>query len=42
MAFALLLAFIFLLGFKGQRATKRTYLLIGVAALVVSIWEYLA
>ena len=42
MAFAALLGFIFLLGLSGRRAGKGSYLAIAAAALVASIWEYLA
>jgi hypothetical protein len=42
MAFAAILAFIFLLGLSGRKVTKATYLLIGLAAVVASIYEYLA
>ena len=42
MAFAALLAFIFVLGLRGQPANRRTYLLIAAGALVASIWEYFA
>jgi hypothetical protein len=42
MAFAALLAFILLLGLTGRKATRGTYLAVAVAAIVASIWEYLA
>jgi hypothetical protein len=42
MAFAALLAFIFTLGLTGRRATKGTYILIAIAAVAASAWEYLA
>ena len=41
MAFAALIAFIFVLGLSGRRASKGTYVAIGVAALVASAWEFL-
>ena len=42
MAFAALLAFIFALGLSGHRATRGTYIAIGLAAMAASAWEYLA
>lgn len=42
MAFAALLAFIFVLGLRGREPTKGTYVVIGLAALAASAWEYLA
>jgi uncharacterized membrane protein YuzA (DUF378 family) len=42
MAFAALLAFIFVLGLSGRKATKVTYFLIGIAALIASVYEYLS
>jgi len=42
MVFAALVAFIFLLGLIGRFPDRRTYLAIAVAALVASLWEYLA
>jgi hypothetical protein len=42
MAFAVLLAFIFVLGLSGRRATRASYIAIGFAAVVASAWEYLA
>ena len=42
MAFAGVLAFIFLLGLSGRRPSKGTYVAIGLAALAASAWEYLA
>jgi hypothetical protein len=42
MAFAALLAFIFVLGLSGRKVTNGTYLLIGLAAVVASVYEYLA
>jgi hypothetical protein len=42
MAFAALLGFIFVLGLTGRRATRGTYLVIAAAAIVASVWEYLA
>lgn len=42
MAFAALLAFIFALGLSGRKATKRTYVAIGLAAVAASAWEYVS
>lgn len=42
MAFAALVAFILFLGLRGHQATRKTYLLIAGAAVVASVWEYLA
>ncbi len=42
MVFAALVVFIFLLGLIGRSPDRRTYLVLGVAALVASLWEYLA
>jgi hypothetical protein len=42
MVFAAVLAFIFLLGLSGRKPSKGAYFAIGVAALVASVWEYLA
>jgi hypothetical protein len=42
MAFGALLAFIFVLGLTGRKASKGTYLAIGAAALIASMWEYLS
>jgi hypothetical protein len=42
MAFAALLAFIFALGLSGQKATRGTYVLVALAAVAASAWEYLA
>jgi hypothetical protein len=41
MSFAALVAFIFVLGLRGRRATKGTYALVAAAAVAVSAWEYL-
>jgi len=41
MAFAALLAFIFLLGLAGRTPNRGTYLAIAVAALIAAVWEYL-
>jgi hypothetical protein len=41
MAFAALLAFIFVLGLRGGQPTRRTYIAIAVAAVAFSVWEYL-
>jgi hypothetical protein len=41
MAFAALVAFIFILGLSGRKATRGAYLTIAAAAIVASIWEYL-
>jgi hypothetical protein len=40
MAFAALLAFIFILGLTGKRPSRATYLAIAVAALAAAVWEY--
>jgi hypothetical protein len=42
MAFAGVLAFIFLLGLSGRKPTKGNYFAVVFAALVASVWEYLA
>jgi hypothetical protein len=42
MAFAALLAFIFVLGLSGHKATRGTYIVIALAAMAASVWEYLA
>lgn len=42
MAFAALLIFIFALGLSGRQATKGTFLAIGLAAVVASVWMYLS
>ena len=42
MAFAALLGFIFVLGLRGKKPTRGTYVAIGLAALAASIWEYLS
>jgi hypothetical protein len=42
MAFAALLAFIFALGLSGRKATRGTYVLVALAAVAASAWEYLA
>jgi hypothetical protein len=42
MAFAALVAFIFVLGLSGRKVTRGTYILIAVAAAAASAWEYLA
>lgn len=42
MAFVLLIAFIFVLGLSGRKATRDTYILIALAAVVASAWEYFA
>ncbi len=41
MAFAVLFAFIIVLGLTGRRATRATYLVIAAAAIAASVWEYL-
>jgi hypothetical protein len=41
MAFAALVAFIFLLGLTGRKPTRGTYLAVAAAAVAASIWEYL-
>ena len=41
MAFAGVLAFIFLLGLSGRKPTRGTYFAVAVAALGASVWEYL-
>jgi hypothetical protein len=40
MAFAAVLAFIFLLGFAGEKPGRRAYFLIALAALAAAVWEY--
>jgi hypothetical protein len=42
MAFAAVLALIFVLGLSGRRPTRGTYLVIGLAAAAASAWDYLA
>ena len=42
MAFALVLAFVLFLGVLGEKPGKRAYVLVGMAALVVSAWEYMS
>ncbi|HVC76721.1 MAG TPA: hypothetical protein VND96_09420 [Candidatus Micrarchaeaceae archaeon] len=42
MAFGALLAFIFALGLSGRKATRGTFVAIGVAAVVASVWVYLS
>ncbi len=42
MAFAALIAFIFVLGLTGRKATRGTYIVIALAAVAASAWEYLA
>jgi hypothetical protein len=42
MAFALVVAFIFVLGLGGRKATRGMYFLIGLAAASASAWEYLS
>lgn len=42
MAFAALLVFIFALGLSGRKATRGTYIAIGLAAVAASASEYLA
>lgn len=42
MAFAGLLAFIFVLGLSGRKPTRGTYIVIALAAVAASAWEYLA
>lgn len=42
MNFAVLLALIFFLGLVGRRATRGTYVIIGLAAIAISIYEYLS
>jgi hypothetical protein len=42
MAFALVVAFIFVLGLCGRKATRGMYVLIGLAAASASAWEYLS
>jgi uncharacterized membrane protein YuzA (DUF378 family) len=42
MAFAAILAFIFVLGLSGRKVNRGTYFLIGLAAVVASVYEYLA
>ena len=41
MAFAALVAFIFLLGLTGRKASRGTYFVIALAAVVTSVWQYL-
>ena len=41
MPFAVLVAFIFLLGIAGKRPSRSTYIAIAAAALVAAVWEYL-
>lgn len=40
MPFVALVAFIFLLGVTGRKPTRGTYLVIAVAAVVASAWDY--
>ena len=42
MAFAAVVAFIFVLGLRGRRPTRGTYIAIGLAAVAVSAWEYMS
>lgn len=42
MAFAAVLGFIFLLGVSGRKPGKGSYFAIALAAIVASIWEYVA
>ena len=42
MAFAALIALIFVLGLSGRKPTRGMYVFIALAAVATSAWEYLA
>lgn len=42
MAFAALFAFVLLLGLTGRKPTRGSYVAIGLAAVAVSIWEFVS